>query len=306
MPETKKRLGKGLNSLLSSTRLQEIDQSASMVREADSAVEKIGERIISLPIEKISTNPHQPRQHWSEQKLLDLADSIKANGLIQPIIVRPLNSGFQLVAGERRLRAAQMAGLDEISAVVRDATEEQMLEWALVENIHRADLNPIERARAYQHYLKSFSLTQETAAGKLGEDRSTIANYVRLLELPDEIQKLLETGSITMGHARALLSLESAIKRSKLAQAILAKKLSVRDVERQVQVLKNPPLENKTAPDNPSPLIQELQQQMTQALGTKVVIKTVGKKARRGKIIIEFYNLDDFDRIKEKLQITSQ
>lgn len=306
MPEIKKRLGKGLNSLLSSTCLQEIDQSSPVVREAVSAVEKGGERIMSLSIDKISTNPHQPRQRWNEQKLLDLADSIKANGLIQPIIVRPLNSGFQLVAGERRLRAAQMAGLAEISAVVRDATEEQMLEWALVENIHRADLSPIERARAYQHYLKSFSLTQETAARKLGEDRSTIANYVRLLELSADIQKLLAAGSITMGHARALLSLENPLQRSKLAQLIIAKKLSVRDVERQVQVLKNPPADVLKTPENPSPLIMELQQQMTQALGTKVIIKTVGKKARRGKIIIEFYNLDDFDRIKEKLQISPQ
>ncbi|MBN2376243.1 MAG: ParB/RepB/Spo0J family partition protein [Sedimentisphaerales bacterium] len=306
MPETKRRLGKGLNSLLSSTRLEEIDQSSPAVPETVSLVAKAGERILSLLIEKISTNPHQPRQHWNEQKLLDLADSIKANGLIQPIIVRPLNSGFQLVAGERRLRAAQMAGLTEIAAIVRDATEEQMLEWALVENIHRADLSPIERARAYQHYLKSFSLTQETAAGKLGEDRSTIANYVRLLELPDEIQKLLEAGSITMGHARALLSLENAIKRSKLAQLIIAKKLSVRDVERQVQVLKNPLTDVLKTPETTSPLIMELQQQMTQALGTKVIIKTVGKKARRGKIIIEFYSLDDFDRIKEKLQISTQ
>lgn len=306
MSETKRRLGKGLNSLLSSTRLQEIEQSSPVVQDADSASEKPGERILSLPIEKISTNPHQPRQHWNEQKLLDLADSIKANGLIQPIIVRSLNSGFQLIAGERRLRASQMAGLKTIPAVIRDATEEQMLEWALVENIHRADLSPIERARAYQHYLKSFSLTQETAAGKLGEDRSTIANYVRLLELSDDIQKLLAAGAITMGHARALLSLEDPLQRSKLAQLIIAKKLSVRDVERQVQVLKNPPTEALKQPENPSPLIQELQQQMTQALGTKVVIKTVGKKARRGKIIIEFYNLDDFDRIKEKLQIAPQ
>jgi len=185
--EVKKRLGRGLDSLLSSTRIQEIENASAYSK---TTYEPIGDAlsrsdaVIELPVGRITSNPHQPRKKWNETELMELSDSIKANGIIQPILVRPLGANYQLIAGEKRLRAAIQAQKSTIPAIVRHATEEQMLEWALIENIHRADLNAIERARAYKSYITTFSLSQQEVAQRLGEDRSTIANYMRLLELP--------------------------------------------------------------------------------------------------------------------------
>ncbi len=170
-----------------------------------------------LPLASISANPYQARTVWNDQDLTELADSIKANGILQPILVRRFQGGYQLIAGERRFRAAQMAGLTKVPALVREVTDEQLFEWSLVENIHRRDLNAIERAKAYQRYLGAFSLTQVEAANRLGEDRSVIANYLRLLDLPDEIRQMLVDGRLTMGHARAILSLPTDELRRKLA-----------------------------------------------------------------------------------------
>ena len=236
--EKKKKLGKGLSSLLSSTRLREIDDDSLLEsRDVDSdlSVSKDKETIFVLPIEVIQKNPYQPRRIWDEKKLHELADSIKVNGLIQPIVVRPLDSGYQLIAGERRLKAMQIAGMTEVSAIIRPASEEQVLEWALVENIHRSDLNAIERARAYQQYIKSFSLTQQQAAQRLGEDRSNIANYMRLLELPQEIQQYINEEKLSMGHARALLGITEKAKQRKLAEEAVQKKLSVREIEKEIK-----------------------------------------------------------------------
>jgi len=305
MPETKKRLGRGLNSLLSSTRLQELSQT-----DAPEPAQRIvqltqnqlpEEKVLKLPIDEINCNPHQPRINWNEKKLLELADSIKANGLIQPVLVRAMGQGYQLIAGERRLRAARMAGQKDILAIIRHADEEQMIEWALIENIHRADLNPLERANAYKNYVKNFSLSQHQAAQRIGEDRSTIANYMRLLDLPDEIKKLLNDEKITMGHARALLAVDNKQQQLQLADMIVSRKLSVRELERKIQNLQYDQQDKNEEPPEKNNHIIELEREMSQSLGTKVVIKTVGKKRHRGKIIIEFYNLDDFDRLKEKL-----
>ena len=183
-----------------------------------------------ISVDIIQPNPYQPRTVWDEQELADLAESIKVNGVIQPIIVRPAGSGFELIAGERRLRAAQLAHLTTISALVRQATDEQLLELALVENIHRTNLNPLERARAYQNYLNTFSLTQAEAAERLGENRSVVTNYLRLLDLPNEIRQMLVAGQLSMGHARAILALPTDELRRKLANRSMAGRLSVRDV----------------------------------------------------------------------------
>jgi len=304
MAETRKRLGRGLDSLISPTRIQELataSADAAVAPAADIARHRHYDYVTELPLEKIHRNPHQPRQNWDEKKLLDLADSIKANGLIQPVLVRQMGEGYQLIAGERRFRAMQMAGRAGIPAVVRQASEEQMVEWALVENIHRTDLNALERARAYQHYLEAFSLTAQQAAEKLGEDRSTVANYIRLLELPNEIQQMVTEGLLSMGHARALLGVPDKRRQLELAQLAIGQGFSVRELERRIQAAQRPdPASSSNGPEK-SPHIQELEREWTRTLGTKVTIKPRGQKGHRGCIVIDFYSLDDFDRIRERL-----
>jgi ParB family chromosome partitioning protein len=257
-----------------------------------------------ISIDSISPNPYQARTVWDQQELADLAESIRANGVIQPIIVRPAESGYQLIAGERRFRAARLASLTTIPALVRTASDEQLLEWALVENIHRTDLNPIERAKAYQNYLNTFSLTQAEAAARLGEDRSVIANYLRLLDLPDEIKQMLADGQLTMGHARAILGLPTDELRRKLANRAMAGRLSVREVERLVRkYLRGTPQAKMTIRSKPAHIL-DLESKLSSQLGTRVSIET-RKNGQRGKIIIEFYSLDEFDSIAERLGLAS-
>ena len=256
-----------------------------------------------ISIDAISPNPYQARTVWNEQELKDLAESIKANGVLQPIIVRPLGPGYQLIAGERRFRAAQLASLTTIPALVRQATDEQMLEWALIENIHRTNLNPIERAKAYQNYISTFSLTQAEAAERLGEDRSVVANYLRLLDLPAEIKQMLAEGELTAGHARAILALPTDELRRKLANRAMAGRLSVREVERLVQKYLVGTGEAKTALRSKPAHILDLERKLSSQLGTKVTIET-RKKGQRGRIIIEFYSLDEFDGIAERLGLS--
>jgi ParB family chromosome partitioning protein len=241
---------------------------------------------------------------WDQQELADLAESIRANGVVQPIIVRPARAGFELIAGERRLRAAQLASLTTIPAIVREASDEQMLELSLIENIHRANLNPIERANAYQNYLNTFSLTQAEAAERLGENRSVIANYLRLLDLPDEVKQMLAEGQLTMGHARAMLSLPTDELRRKLANRAMTGRLSVREVERLVRKYLVGTGQAKTTARSKPAHILELESELSRQLGTRVAIET-RKNGQRGKIIIEFYSLDEFDRITERIGFAS-
>ena len=315
MAEQKKRLGRGLNSLLSPTRYETVEPAAPQTPPAPQPQEQTinenipthsGEFVAKISLDKIKTNPHQPRFNWNDDKLQELSDSIKANGLVQPIIVREMDDCYQLIAGERRLRASQMAGFTDIKAIVKEATEEQMLEWALIENIHRDDLSPLERAKAYNKYITDFSLTQAEAAERIGEDRSNIANYMRLLTLPSDVQDLINQQKLGMGHARAILALPDPKQQSKVAAQIVKKELSVRAVEKLVKDIKNSANESEeniteTNKKEKHPNIVELENEMTQALGTKVSIETKGKKTHQGKIIIDFYNLDDFDRLREIL-----
>ncbi len=304
MSQVKKRLGRGLDSLVASTRIKEMDQPTERggMATAQPVVNKLvmSNSVVEIPIEKITRNPHQPRQMWDEEKLAALTESIKANGLIQPILVRPMGEGYQLIAGERRMRATLNSGKKTITAIVRQADEAKVVEWALIENIHRSDLNSLERARAYQHYIKEFSLTQQEAAEKLGEERSTLANYIRLLDLPNDIQKMVNEELLSMGHARALLSLTINQERTKFAQLAILKSWSVRELERQIQNVKLNTQSSTPVPAK-APHIQELEQSFTRQIGTKVTIKPVGKKGHRGKIILEYYSLDDFERIREQL-----
>jgi len=210
-----------------------------------------------------------------------------------------------LIAGERRFRAAQMASLKTIPAMVRQATNEQMLEWALVENIHRTDLNPIERAKAYQNYLNTFSLTQAEASERLGEDRSVIANYLRLLDLPMEVKQMLTEGQLTAGHAKAILALPTDELRRKLANRAMAGRLSVREVERLVRrYLIDTDQAKVTIRSKPAHIL-DLERKLSSQLGTKVTIET-RNKGQRGKIVIEFYSLDEFDGITERLGLVCE
>ena len=306
--ERPKHLGRGLEALLGpiiseDAELRQIvpDQAVASNFPPD---KELHHSLQDIGMDAISPNPYQARTVWNEQELADLAESIRTNGVIQPIIVRPSGPGYQLIAGERRFRAAQMASLTTIPALVREASDEQLLEWALVENIHRMDLNPIERARAYQNYLSTFCLTQAEAAARLGEDRSVIANYLRILDLPEEIKRMLAEGQLTMGHARAILALPTDELRRKLANRALAGRLSVREVERLVRrYLTGSAQARATVRSKPAHIL-DLENKLSSQLGTKVSIET-RKNGQRGRIIIEFYSLDEFDNIAERLGLAS-
>ncbi|MFZ2148818.1 MAG: ParB/RepB/Spo0J family partition protein [Sedimentisphaerales bacterium] len=302
--EKTKHLGRGLQSLLGPI-MPELTEAAEILSAPAAASnfppdKELRDSLQELRIDDISPNPYQTRTVWNEQELADLAESIRANGVIQPIIVRPSGTRYQLIAGERRLRAAQLASLTTIPTLIRPASDKQLLEWALVENIHRVDLNPIERAKAYQDYLSTFSLTQAQAAERLGEDRSVIANYMRLLDLPQEIKQMLSEGQLTMGHARAILSLPTDELRRKLANRALAGRLSVREVERMVRRYLTGTSQPRTTVRSKPPHILDLERKLSSQLATKVNIET-RKSGQRGRIIIEFYSLDEFDNITERI-----
>jgi len=306
--EKPRHLGRGLNSLLGPiiTDLTAVEEyfPNEIAPPKFPPDKELSNSLREINIDDISANPYQPRTVWDEQELADLADSMKTNGLVQPIIVRPAGSRFELIAGERRLRAARLASMKTIPALVRPATDEQLLELALVENIHRTDLNPIERAKAYQNYLNTFSLTQAEAAEHLGENRSVIANYLRLLDLPDEIKQMLALGQLSMGHARAILSLPTDQLRRKLANRAMAGRLSVREVERLVRRYLTATNQSKPSGRTRPAHILDLESKLSNRLGTKVTIET-RKNGQRGKIIIEFYSLDEFDRITEGIGLAS-
>jgi ParB family chromosome partitioning protein len=306
--EKPKHLGRGLESLIGP--IMNIGQNDSDIdlaaKQSNFSIDKELQRnLAELNIDDIDANPYQPRQNWEVLQLKELSDSIKANGVIQPIIVRPKGSRFQIIAGERRFRAAQMAEINKIPAMVRMANDSEMLALALVENIHRADLNPIEKAKAYQNFMDTFGLTQEQAAGKLGQDRSVVANYVRLLNLPAEVKQMLIDGSLDMGHARAILALPTDDLRKRLANRALAGRLSVREVERLVRLALSEKDEKKQKQIVEKPAhIKDLEEKIRSRLGTMVKIQA-RKNGQRGKIIIEFYSLDEFDSITEKLGVAS-
>jgi ParB family chromosome partitioning protein len=307
--DTKKRekprhLGRGLQSLLGpiieNTQAAELDAVVAGGVANFPQDRELRGSLREVSIASILPNPYQPRTSWNEQDLTELADSIRVNGVVQPIVVRPAGSGYEVIAGERRIRAAKEAGLETIPAIVRQATDQELLELALVENIHRSGLNPIERAKAYQKYLEAFSLTQVEAAERLGENRSVIANYIRLLELPDEIRQMLVSGDLSMGHARAILALPTDDLRRKLANRAMAGRLSVREVERLVRLYLQGGVDGSRKVKYKAPHILELETRLSRHLGTRVTI-VARKNGQRGRIMIEFGSLDEFDRISEQL-----
>lgn len=300
VPTRTRHLGRGLEAILGMPKLPESPQQTNEPANQQETALKV--TVEEIPIQAIAPNPYQPRRNWDQTKLAQLAESIKTNGLLQPVLVRRTAVGYQLIAGERRLRAFQLLGMTTIPAIVRQTDETQQLEWSLLENIQRDDLNPIDRARAYQAYLRATGYTQSEAARRLGEDDSVISNYLRLLDLPQEIQQMLIDGLLSMGHARAILGLPTDELRRKLANKTVAGRLSVREVERLVRrwVSELQPNARQTSPMRPH--IAELEARIGSALGTKVRID-VHRNGRQGRLTIVFQSLEDFDRILQILGI---
>jgi ParB family transcriptional regulator, chromosome partitioning protein len=260
------------------------------------AVEE-GTGLLEIPVEAVAPNPRQPRTSFEDEALESLALSIQEVGVLQPIVVRKAGNGFELIAGERRLRAARIAGLATVPAVIRESDDTESLREALIENIHREDLNPIELAEAFRELLDELGLRQETLAERLGMSRSHIANTIRLLQLPAEVQQLVAEGKIQAGHGRTLLSLGDAEAQRTLATRIAAEDLSVREVEELVRNYLEHPASHAAAAQVPEPRenpLAEVEEILSEQLATRVTIQ-MGK--RRGKIVIEFGSADDLDRI---------
>jgi ParB family transcriptional regulator, chromosome partitioning protein len=255
-----------------------------------------------IPLDQIDPNPFQTRSQVSPEQLAELAASINANGVVQPVLVRPLASGrFQLIAGERRWRASKLAGKPTVPAILRQVSDEQAMEITIVENLQRADLNPMEQARAFERLAREFHMTQEQMAQRTGKDRATVANFLRLLKLPSSVQTRVEAGDLTFGHARALLALEHAEEIEKAAQRIAALSLSVRQTENYVQGLIDPSRKTKKEPKAEPPIdpnVRDAQDQLQRALGLKV---TIDDHNGRGKVIIEYARLEDFDALMVRL-----
>ena len=278
-----RRLGRGLDFLLSGG--AETEAEAVEVAQVDLA--------------RVRPNPFQPRREFRAEDLEELAASIREHGVLQPIIVRSAGEEFEIVAGERRVRACQRLGLATIPALVRAATDTQMLELALIENIQRADLNAIEEARAYQAYIQRLDLTQEQAAQRLGRSRPTVANMLRLLDLPLDVQEFVSRGTISMGHARALLGLADAEAQRALARRIEAEHLSVRDVERLTRQPEEPVAAGAEVAAAPlSAHLKDLERQLAEHLATRVGLRD---RAGRGRIVIDYYSAADLGRLVEMI-----
>jgi len=284
---TKNSLGRGLSSLIPKKSLQKTKTKLETEKEGG---------IIFIDTEKIVPNPVQPRQNFNQEKIQELSDSIKEHGILEPLIVTKKDSHWELIAGARRLEAAKNAGFKQVPAIIRKVNNEQKLEIALVENIQRDSLNPIEEAYAYQNLSKQFNLTQEKIAQKTGKSRTSIANTLRLLTLPLEIQKGLISGKISEGHGRAILSLFSPEKQRALYQEIIRLNLTVRQVEERVQKISRQIHPKKIKRVNPE--IKEKEELLSQSLGTKVVIRKSGKS---GKIIISFYSIEELENIINRI-----
>lgn len=252
-----------------------------------------------VSIDRIVPNPHQPRQDFAPHELEELTASVRENGIVQPILVRPRGEGqYELVAGERRLRAAKLAGLAQVPVVIREISDTESLELALVENIQREDLNPVEEAQAFNQLLTQFELTQEELAKKIGKDRSSVANTLRLLQLSDQLLEMVRNGSLSEGHGRALLTISDEEARKRLADKIIRDNLSVRETEQLAQGLKpdrTPRSKNAKRLEIKDPHIRNLEEEIKRKLGTQV--RVVPKNTQKGRIEIEYYSLEDLDRI---------
>ena len=279
-------LGKGLGNIFG----QDVEKVLDDIQ--NNALEVPGRREVIIPINDIHPNPYQPRREFDEGSLNELADSIKTHGIFTPLLVRKAVTGYNLITGERRLRAAKIAGLDTVPAISVDFTEEQMMEIAILENVQRENLNPIEEAIAYESLIKKLGYTQEKLAERVGKSREYCANILRLLKLPSEVQELVINKKLTMGHVRPLLSLKNEEEMYDAAKHAMSHKMSVREVENYVKELNGNQSKPKKKEKEKDPMIKDLEVRMSEKLGTQVV---VGKK----NISISFSDTDDLNRILE-------
>ncbi len=278
----KQALGKGLGALIPD--LSTLDEKKK---------EALG--IIEIELDKIIPNEYQPRKFFDDGRLKELAASIREQGVIQPVIVHRVGTNYGLIAGERRWRGARLAGLRTVPALVREATKRELIEQALIENIQREDLNPLEAAEAFKRLQEEFKLTQEDLAKRVGKERSTITNFLRILGLPKEVKQGLSTGALSMGHAKAILGLDRARDQIQAAALIMKKGLSVREAEALASRLKNPPKEKKAGLSHELKTVEE---KLKKALGTKV---SIASRSKGGRIVIEYYSDEELDRILEKI-----
>ncbi len=292
-----RRLGRGLDALFNATPTAEEEsaRTPSALRE--------------IPIGSITANPFQPRKHFASAELGELQESMQASGLLQPITVRPASgqkNSFELIAGERRLRAATNIGWKEITAVVKDLSDQEILTLALVENLQRTNLNPVEEAEGYDHLIREFGYTQQTVASMVGKDRSTVANVLRILHLPKAVRQLLREGKITPGHARPLLGLADEALIVTLANEVFAKGLSARDVERRVREAETRETPKRRGrpknPDSRPPALKEIEESFRRYLQTDVSVSL--KSSDRGTITIHFYSADDLERVSDLIGVT--
>ena len=284
-------LGKGLDALIPSTGTE-----PKKVKEKEVKIEK-PDSIVD--INKVEPNREQPRKNFDEDALLELSESIKQFGLLQPILVQDRKTYYEIIAGERRWRASKLAGLKEVPVIIRNYTEQEIVEISLIENIQREDLNPIEEAQAYKRLLTEFNLKQDEIAERVSKSRTAVTNSMRLLKLCDEVQQMIINDMISTGHARAIISIENAEEQYALAQKIFDEKMSVRDVEKYIKNLNKPVKEKKKINKSLEVIYQEKEEVLKQALSTKVSVN--GKGDGTGKIEIEFFSHDDFDRLMEIL-----
>lgn len=275
----RKALGRGLGALLSSDRT--ID---------------LGSEPTDVDLDSIVPGPMQPRTHFDEASLEGLAESIRSHGVVQPLLVRRRDNGYELIAGERRWRAAKLAGLSRVPIVVKEVPDASLLEIALIENIQREDLNPIEEAQAYKKLIENVGLTQEALASRVGRDRSYITNYLRLLRLPEDLQQLVREGRLSTGHARTLLALSQADQQRRIARQIIDGGLSVRATEHLVQrMVQERPARSSPAPLPVDPNVRAAETKLRRALGTQVKIHM--SEGGKGRVEISFFNNEDLDRI---------
>jgi ParB family chromosome partitioning protein len=269
----RRALGRGLGALIPSAYTTEETQTDTFV-----------------PLSAIHPNPRQPRQWFSDEGIEELAESIRQKGILQPLLVRRANNGFELIAGERRLRAAQRLGMEHVPVLVRAANEVEMLEMALIENLQRENLNPLEEARAYRRLLDEFDLTQEEVATRVGKDRSTVANTLRLLLLPDEVKGQIERGVLSAGHARALAGADSDAIKIHLAREVISRRLTVRQTERLAKERRRPSVGTD---------LQAAEQRLTEALGTRV--RLLPGRNGSGRIDIQYYSLEELNGLIDRL-----
>ena len=293
MPIKKKGLGKGLDSLIPDNKSMKSVTSEKTVESKEDAAAKSGVQV--MKINEVEPNRDQPRKNFDEDALLELSDSIKQFGVLQPLLVRKRKDYYEIIAGERRWRAAKLAGVKEVPVIEKEYTDQEILEIGLIENIQRENLNPIEEAIAYKRLLEEFNLKQDEVAERVSKSRTAVTNSMRLLKLSDKVQQMIIDDMISTGHARALLSIDDPELQYTLANKIFDEKLSVRETEKLVKEIKNPKKPKEKKPVANSFIYQDLEEKMKSVFGTKVSIASKGKG--KGKIEIEYYSDDELEHL---------